>query len=51
MTDQDKAMKAAIAIVFPKAVHKCCKWYVLSKATEKFAWLISHEKNFAKEFD
>jgi hypothetical protein len=51
MTDQDKAMKAAIAIVFPNAVHRCCKWHVLSKATEKFAWLISHEKDFAKEFD
>jgi hypothetical protein len=51
MTDQDKAMKAPIAIVFPKAVHRCCKWHVLSKATEKFAWLISHEKDFAKEFD
>jgi hypothetical protein len=24
---------------------------VLSKATEKFAWLFSHEKDFAKEFD
>jgi hypothetical protein len=51
MTDQDKAMKAPIAIVFPKAVHRCCKWHVLGKATEKFAWLISHEKDFAKEFD
>jgi hypothetical protein len=35
-------MKVAIAIVFPKAVHRCCKWHVPSKATEKFAWLISH---------
>jgi hypothetical protein len=51
MTHRDKAMKAAIAIVFPKAIHRCCKWHVLSKATEKFVWLISHEKDFAKEFD
>jgi hypothetical protein len=51
MTDQDKVMKAAIAIVFPNAIHRCCKWHVLSKTTEKFAWLISHEKDFAKDFD
>ncbi|XP_004980305.1 protein FAR1-RELATED SEQUENCE 5-like [Setaria italica] len=51
MTDQDKAMKAAIAIVFPNATHRCCKWHVLSKANDKLAWLISEEEDFAKEFD
>jgi hypothetical protein len=51
MTDQDKAMKVAIEQVFPNATHRCCKWHVLSKATKKFAWLISNEKDFAKESD
>ncbi|XP_072146589.1 protein FAR1-RELATED SEQUENCE 5-like [Setaria viridis] len=37
MTDQDKAMKAAIAIVFPNVTHRCCKWHVLSKANDKLA--------------
>uniref|UniRef100_K3ZC21 SWIM-type domain-containing protein n=1 Tax=Setaria italica TaxID=4555 RepID=K3ZC21_SETIT len=35
MIDQDKAMKAAIAIVFPNATHRCC----------------NEEEDFAKEFD
>ncbi|XP_034571010.1 protein FAR1-RELATED SEQUENCE 5-like [Setaria viridis] len=51
MTDQDKVMKAAIAIVFPDATHRCCKWHVLRKANDKLAWLISEEEDFAKEFD
>uniref|UniRef100_K3ZL59 Protein FAR1-RELATED SEQUENCE n=1 Tax=Setaria italica TaxID=4555 RepID=K3ZL59_SETIT len=51
MTDQDKAMKAAIAIVFFNATHRCCKWHVLSKANDKLSWLISEEQDFAKEFD
>ncbi|XP_004987128.1 protein FAR1-RELATED SEQUENCE 5 [Setaria italica] len=51
MTDQDKAMKAAIVIVFPNATHRCCKWHVLRKANDKLAWLISEEEDFAKEFD
>nr|XP_034580821.1 protein FAR1-RELATED SEQUENCE 5-like [Setaria viridis] len=51
ITDQDKAMKAAIAIVFPNATHRCCQWHVLSKANDKLAWLISEEEDFAKEFE
>ncbi|XP_012699089.1 protein FAR1-RELATED SEQUENCE 5-like [Setaria italica] len=51
ITGQDKAMKVAIAIVFPNATHRCCQWHVLSKANDKLAWLISEEEDFAKEFD
>jgi hypothetical protein len=35
MTSQDKAMKAAVALVFPDVIHRCCKFHVLSKACEK----------------
>ena len=45
MTDQDKAMKAAIALVFPDVVHRCCKSHVVSKACEKLGWLINSSKN------
>jgi transposase-like protein len=31
ITDQDKAMQAAIAIVFPRAKHRFCLWHILSK--------------------
>ena len=36
ITDQDKAMKKAIQIVFPKARHRWCLWHILKKLPEKF---------------
>ena len=51
MTDQDKAMKAAIALVFPDVVHRCYKFHVVSKACEKLGWLINSSEEFANEFD
>ena len=51
MTDQDKSMKAAIALVFPDAIHRCCKFHVVIKACEKFGWLINSSEEFANEFD
>lgn len=41
ITDQDKAMKAAIAIVFPNARHRWCLWHILKKLPEKFG---AHKK-------
>ncbi|KAK0581819.1 hypothetical protein LWI29_018359 [Acer saccharum] len=35
ITDQDKAMKNAIAIVFPTTRHRFCIWHVLKKVPEK----------------
>jgi hypothetical protein len=49
--DQDKAMKAPIALVFLDVVHRCCKFYVVSKACEKLGWLINSSEEFANEFD
>ncbi|KAL0010130.1 hypothetical protein SO802_005238 [Lithocarpus litseifolius] len=36
ITDQDKAMKKVIQIVFPKARHRWCLWHILKKIPEKF---------------
>jgi transposase-like protein len=51
MTDQDKAMNSAIALVFPDVVHRCCKFHVVSKACEKLGWLINSSEEFANKFD
>lgn len=35
ISDQDPAMKIAIAEVFPKAVHRLCMWHIMKKLREK----------------
>ncbi|KAF5477465.1 hypothetical protein F2P56_004102, partial [Juglans regia] len=35
ITDQDRAMKNAIAIVFPKTRHRYCLWHIMRKLPEK----------------
>ncbi|KAH9770356.1 protein FAR1-RELATED SEQUENCE [Citrus sinensis] len=35
ITDQDKAMKKAIQIVFPDTRHRWCLWHILKKVPEK----------------
>ncbi|XP_028121470.1 protein FAR1-RELATED SEQUENCE 6-like [Camellia sinensis] len=35
ITDQDKAMKKAIQIVFPNVRHRWCLWHILKKLPEK----------------
>ncbi|KAJ1685819.1 hypothetical protein LUZ63_017209 [Rhynchospora breviuscula] len=39
ITDQDPAMRKAIKIVFPNAIHRCCQWHVMRKAREKLGSL------------
>jgi hypothetical protein len=36
ITDQDRAMKSAINIVFPNARHRFCLWHILKKIPDKF---------------
>ncbi|XP_022858998.1 protein FAR1-RELATED SEQUENCE 5-like [Olea europaea var. sylvestris] len=38
ITDQDKAMQNAIAIVFPDTKHRWCLWHILKKLPEKFGY-------------
>ncbi|XP_041020470.1 protein FAR1-RELATED SEQUENCE 5-like [Juglans microcarpa x Juglans regia] len=35
ITDQDRAMKNVIAIVFPQSRHRFCLWHILNKVPEK----------------
>ncbi|XP_042950403.1 protein FAR1-RELATED SEQUENCE 5-like [Carya illinoinensis] len=35
ITDQDRAMKNAIAVVFPNSRHRFCLWHILKKVPEK----------------
>lgn len=35
ITDQDRAMRNAIQIVFPEARHRWCLWHILKKLPEK----------------
>ncbi|XP_042962684.1 protein FAR1-RELATED SEQUENCE 5-like [Carya illinoinensis] len=35
ITDQDRVMKNAIAIVFPESRHRFCLWHILKKVPEK----------------
>ncbi|KAF5471691.1 hypothetical protein F2P56_008464, partial [Juglans regia] len=35
ITDKDRAMKNAIAIVFPETRHRLCLWHILKKVPEK----------------
>ncbi|XP_042988763.1 protein FAR1-RELATED SEQUENCE 5-like [Carya illinoinensis] len=37
ITDQDRVMKNAIAIVFPKSRHQFCLWHILKKVPEKLS--------------
>jgi transposase-like protein len=36
ITDHDRAMKNAIAIVFPETQHRYCLWHIMRKFPEKF---------------
>jgi hypothetical protein len=36
ITDQDRAMKNAINVVFPNAQHRLCLWHILKKLPDKF---------------
>ncbi|XP_035540001.1 protein FAR1-RELATED SEQUENCE 5-like [Juglans regia] len=43
ITDQDRAMKNAIAIVFPKTRHRFCLWHILKKVPEKLGSYSSYK--------
>ncbi|KAK2651534.1 hypothetical protein Ddye_011390 [Dipteronia dyeriana] len=43
-TDQDKAMKNAIEVVFPSTQHRWCLWYIMKKLPEKLRGYKEYEK-------
>ncbi|KAF8406639.1 hypothetical protein HHK36_008729 [Tetracentron sinense] len=51
VTNQSKAMKAAIAEVFPNASHRFYLWHVLSKIPEKLSHVTKKHENFVAEFN
>ncbi|KAJ4799444.1 FAR1-related sequence 5 [Rhynchospora pubera] len=46
ITDQDAAMRIAIKVVFPNAVHRCCQWHMMRKAREHLGILYNSKKGF-----
>ncbi|XP_041016196.1 protein FAR1-RELATED SEQUENCE 5-like [Juglans microcarpa x Juglans regia] len=43
ITDQDRAMKNAIAIVFPESRHRFCLWHILKKVSERLGCYSSYK--------
>ncbi|XP_042969091.1 protein FAR1-RELATED SEQUENCE 5-like [Carya illinoinensis] len=43
ITDQDRAMKNAISIVFPESRHRFCLWHILKKVPEKLGSYASYK--------
>ncbi|KAF5449786.1 hypothetical protein F2P56_030198 [Juglans regia] len=48
-TDQDRAVKNAIAIVFPESRHRFCLWQILKKVPEKLSSHASYKNGMKTE--
>ncbi|PKI46558.1 hypothetical protein CRG98_033049 [Punica granatum] len=51
LTDQDIALKEAIAEVMPDSRHCFCLWHILNKVPEKVNYVIMQDENFRKKLD
>ncbi|XP_066163361.1 uncharacterized protein [Oryza sativa Japonica Group] len=51
ITDQDLAMKAAIALVFPHAKHRNCCWHIMQNAQKKIGHILDHDKALCDAFN
>ncbi|XP_010254494.1 PREDICTED: protein FAR1-RELATED SEQUENCE 4-like isoform X2 [Nelumbo nucifera] len=51
VTDQNEAIKAAIAQVFSNVRHRFCLWHILNKIPEKLGHATKKHGNFMVEFD
>ncbi|KAL5719989.1 hypothetical protein ACHQM5_012705 [Ranunculus cassubicifolius] len=49
LTDQDRAMTAAVARVFPDTRHRFCLWHITKKFPEKFRQVIKKNESFHDE--
>ncbi|XP_077228182.1 protein FAR1-RELATED SEQUENCE 5-like isoform X2 [Tasmannia lanceolata] len=50
ITDQDRAIQAAVADVFPNTRHRFCMWHIQRKLLEKLGHVCRVHKNFKDEF-
>ncbi|KAL8133785.1 protein FAR-RED IMPAIRED RESPONSE 1-like [Apium graveolens] len=51
LTDQDKALKEAVAEVFPNSRNCFCLWHILSKIQEKLGYVMRRHENFIAKFN
>ncbi|KAG6716930.1 hypothetical protein I3842_04G073100 [Carya illinoinensis] len=51
ITDQDRALKAAIEEVFPNTRHCFSLWHVLERIPESLAYVIKRHENFLAKFN
>lgn len=51
VTDQNRAMKAAIGKVFPDTCHRFCKWYILSRTKQKLCHAYSEHPDLRDEIE
>lgn len=51
VTDQNRAIAAAVAKVFPNTCHRFCKWLILSRTKQKLAHLYSSYPNLRTEVE
>ncbi|XP_031473146.1 protein FAR1-RELATED SEQUENCE 5-like [Nymphaea colorata] len=50
ITNQDPAIEAALARVFPNSRHRLCMWHILRKVPEKLSHVYHAHKSFKDEF-
>jgi transposase-like protein len=46
VTDQDPAMKQAIADIFNEARHRLCMWHIMKKVAVKVSCAFMHMRDF-----
>uniref|UniRef100_A0A2P2KQJ6 Protein FAR1-RELATED SEQUENCE n=1 Tax=Rhizophora mucronata TaxID=61149 RepID=A0A2P2KQJ6_RHIMU len=51
LTDQDNALKEAVAEVFPNSRHCFCLWHILRKIPEKLSHVVRQHENFTSKFN
>ncbi|XP_010233530.1 protein FAR1-RELATED SEQUENCE 5 [Brachypodium distachyon] len=51
ITDQDYAMRASIANVFPNTVHRNCRWHIMKKAQEKLGSFLGRRPAVSQDYN
>jgi transposase-like protein len=51
ITDQDWAMRTAIAAIFPLCCHRNCRWHIMKKANEKLGSFLGRRPGLAEDFN